>query len=73
MWEKFFLFVSLLEGGGRHLFILAAEIRVRAAFISADLQIHERGGGPGGGRAVLRINFRWPNVLVSAVPSFFGQ
>ena len=52
--EKFFLFLSLLEGGGRHLFIFAAEIRVRAAFISSGVQIQEGGGSSGGGRAVLR-------------------
>ena len=52
--KSIFLFMSLLEGGGRHLFIFAAKIRVRAAFIFADLQIHEGGGGLGGERAGLR-------------------
>ena len=55
--------MSLLEGGGRQLFILVAEIRGRAAFISADLQIHEGCGGSrrgAGGPEKLTINFTRP-------------
>ena len=40
MWEKFFFLLVTAGGGGRHLFIFAARIRGRAAFISADLEIH---------------------------------
>ena len=54
MREKFFFICVTAGGGGRHLFIFAAKIRVRAAFIFADLQIHEGGGGLGGERAGLR-------------------
>ena len=55
--KSFFFLQSLLEGGGRHLFIFAAKIRVRAAFIYADLDIHEGAGGP----ETLTINFTRPN------------
>lgn len=60
------LFVFLWEGGREQLLILAAQIRVRVAFISSYLQIHEEGKGPGGGRSVLRktINFNRPYVFI---------
>ena len=54
MRQKFNFIGSVLEGGGRHLFFLSAENRVRAAFIFADRQIHEGCGGLGGERARLR-------------------
>ena len=60
MREKFFLLMSLLEGGGRQLFILVAEIRGRAAFISAELQINEGYWGSrrgAGDPEKLKINF----------------
>ena len=61
--QKFFFLQSLLEGGGRHLFIFAAKIRVRAAFIYADLDIHEGCGGSrrgAGGPEKITINFTRP-------------
>ena len=62
--QKLFFLQSHLEGGGRHLFIFAKRIRVRAAFIYADLDIHEGCGGSrrgAGGPEKLTINFTRPN------------
>ena len=67
--QKYFFLQSLLEGGGRHLFIFAAEIRVRAAFIYADLDIHEGCGGSrrgAGGPEKLTINFTRPNYSINS-------
>ena len=68
--------MSLLEGGGRQLFILVAEIRGRAAFISADLQIHEGGGGSrrgAGGPEKLTINFTRPNIIIFQILFAFSE